>query len=73
VICIVRSRTPGKPSRVVIVNRASERFVADLLHESGAPGRNRESFLSISKQTPGESGTIETSLETQPFRRARPK
>ncbi|MFO1042613.1 MAG: thioredoxin domain-containing protein [Planctomycetaceae bacterium] len=73
VICIVRSRTPGKPSRVVIVNRASERFVADLLHESGAPGRTRESDLSISKQTPGESGTIETSLETQPFRRARPR
>lgn len=73
VICIVRSRTPGKPSRVVIVNRASERFVADLLHESGAPGRGSETGVAKSNRTPGESGTIETSLETQPFRRVRPK
>jgi hypothetical protein len=34
IICIVRPKTPGAPSRVVIVNQASERFVGDLLHES---------------------------------------
>ncbi len=37
IICIVRSKTPGVPSRVVIVNQASGRFVGDLLHESQAP------------------------------------
>ncbi len=38
IICIVRSKTPGLPSRVVIVNQASGRFVGDLLHESQATG-----------------------------------
>ncbi len=38
IICIVRSKTPGVPSRVVIVNQASGRFVGDLLHESQATG-----------------------------------
>ena len=37
IICIVRSKTPGLPSRVVIVNQASGRFVGDLLHESQTP------------------------------------
>jgi hypothetical protein len=37
VICIVRSKTPGMPSRVVIVNQASGRFVGDLLYEAQAP------------------------------------
>lgn len=37
IICIVRPKTPGAPSRVVIVNQASHRFVGDLLHESQAP------------------------------------
>ncbi len=36
IICIVRSKTPGTPSRVVIVNQASGRFVGDLLYESQA-------------------------------------
>jgi len=34
IICIVRPKTPGTSSRVVIVNQASQRFVGDLLHES---------------------------------------
>lgn len=35
IVCIVRPKTPGAASRVVIVNQASSRFVDDLLHESG--------------------------------------
>lgn len=34
VVCIIRPRTPGAMSRIVIVNEASERFTHDLLHES---------------------------------------
>ena len=37
IVCIVRSKKPGVPSRVVIVNQASGRFVGDLLHESQGP------------------------------------
>ena len=37
IVCIVRSKKPGVPSRVVIVNQASGRFVGDLLHESHGP------------------------------------
>ena len=36
IVCIVRPKTPGTMSRVVIVNQASSRFVSDLLHESGS-------------------------------------
>ncbi|MBS0201949.1 MAG: trypsin-like peptidase domain-containing protein [Planctomycetes bacterium] len=32
IVCIVR--TPGKPSRIVIIHQATERLVADLLHET---------------------------------------
>lgn len=35
IVCIVRPKTPGAVSRVVIVNQASPRFVDDLLYESG--------------------------------------
>lgn len=41
IICIVRSKTPGTPSRVVIVNQASGRFVGDLLYESQANPADR--------------------------------
>lgn len=70
VICIVRSRTPGKPSRVVIVNQASERFVADLLHESGGPGESR--LADRNSPLTESRGSIETSFETLPYRRVRP-
>lgn len=41
IVCIVRPKTAGGISRVVIVNQASSRFVDDLLHESG--GSRQES------------------------------
>lgn len=40
IVCIVRPKTPGATTRVVIVNQASSRFVNDLLHEPGSAGRN---------------------------------
>ena len=40
VVCIVRPKTPGATSRVVIINQATSRFVDDLLHESGGTNRN---------------------------------
>lgn len=54
IICIVRSRVPGQPSRVVIVNQASNRFVSDLLQETTGErgGANRR-----------DSQPVETSLE----------
>ncbi len=39
IVCIVRPKTPGAMSRVVIVNQATTRFVDDLLHESSGGGR----------------------------------
>jgi hypothetical protein len=69
VVCIIRSKTPGKPSRIVIVNQASGRFVADLLHESTSdPDR-----LTADKSRPQPSGPIETSFEPQPYRRQKTK
>jgi hypothetical protein len=43
IVCIVRPKTPGAISRVVIVNQASSRFVDDLLHESGGSRRETAS------------------------------
>jgi len=55
IICIVRSRVPGQPSRVVIVNQASSRFVADLLGESTG---NRDGLMGSAQSQP-----VETSLQ----------
>lgn len=71
IICIVRSKTPGKPSRVVIVNQASDHFVADLLHESQGAGRG------LVEQNAGNRpggyvaprDQVETSFAPKPFRR----
>jgi thiol-disulfide isomerase/thioredoxin len=71
IICIVRPKTPGAPSRVVIVNQASHRFVGDLLHESQAPVERapvqRDPRLVSSVAT----RPVETSFEPQPYRRQR--
>ena len=78
IICIVRPKTPGAPSRVVIVNQASHRFVGDLLHESQVPAeratvrREPTSSLNMARPTaPAVSRPIETSFEPQPYRRQR--
>jgi len=68
IICIVRPKTPGAVSRVVIVNQASQRFVGDLLHESQGPD---ERATARRKATPVEGRTIETSLESQRYSRQR--
>lgn len=72
VVCIVRSRTPGVPSRVIIVNQASERFVADLLHESRGDAGVRQANHSRAvpaKAGSQQSGPVETSYEPKPYRR----
>ena len=69
IICIVRPKTPGTPSRVVIVNQASPRFVGDLLHESQAPAERaiprRDAVSPQANRRP-----VETSFEPQPYRRS---
>ncbi|WP_162130594.1 thioredoxin domain-containing protein [Schlesneria paludicola] len=40
VVCIIRPRTPGAMSRIVIVNEATERFTHDLLHESDSRSKS---------------------------------
>lgn len=70
IICIVRPKTPGAPSRVVIVNQASPRFVGDLLHESQVPAERATARRdAVSPQT--NRRPIETSFEPQPYRRQR--
>ena len=70
IICIVRPKTPGAPSRVVIVNQASPRLVGDLLHESQVPAERatarRDAVSPQANRRP-----IETSFEPQPYRRQR--
>jgi len=76
IVCIVRSRTPGKPVRVVIVNQASERFVADLLNEStGDAGRMTADHGPAMRGEAGNvrSRPVETSFEPKPYRRQSPK
>lgn len=40
IVCIVRPKTPGALSRIVVVNQASSRFVDDLLRDSKGNGRS---------------------------------
>lgn len=67
IVCIVRPKTPGGISRVVIVNQASSRFVDDLLHESG--GSRQESTTAVrtksEKQPSVESGRASSRLAMQ--------
>lgn len=54
VVCIVRPKS-GAPSRVVIVNEASARFVGDLLHESGSgQDGSMTAAADNSKKAPGK-------------------
>ncbi len=70
IICIVRPKTPGAPSRVVIVNQASQRLVGDLLHESQAPAE-RATARRDAVSPPANRRPIETSFEPPPYRRQR--
>ena len=63
IVCIVRPKTPGAMSRVVIVNQASSRFVDDLLHESNG-GNRSESTASI--QNASSKKMIEKRPNTNP-------
>lgn len=71
IVCIVRSKTPGKPVRVVIVNQASDRFVADLLHESTADAGQLTADQAPAKRVSPQSqrSPIPTSFEPKPYRR----
>lgn len=71
IVCIVRSKTPGKPVRVVIVNQASDRFVADLLHESTADAGQLTADQAPAKRlsTQSQRSPIPTSFEPKPYRR----
>lgn len=51
IVCIVRPKTPGAASRVVIVNQASTRFVDDLLHESSGGSRMAPSVKTTARKS----------------------
>jgi len=75
IVCIVRSKIPGKPVRVVIVNQASDRFVSDLLHES-TPDAGRLTAEQGSPKRLSETAQrspIPTSFEPKAYRRSQPK
>lgn len=67
IVCIVRSKIPGKPSRIVIVHQATERFLADLLHESGGDDSR------LADRKPKKGGPIPTSVEMQRYIRQQDK
>ena len=71
ILCVVRSKVPGKADRVIIVKQASERLLADLLHETPAPNKARLADHSTRRTTgaPGSRSPIETSAEFQRFQR----
>ncbi len=78
IICIVRPKTPGAASRVVIVNQASHRFLDDLFYESQAPGERATARrdaaspdVSSHPTAPAVSRPMETSLGSQRYRRQR--
>ena len=71
IICIVRPKTPGAASRVVIVNQASHRFVGDLLHESQAPVERTTVQRDPRSTSSAATRPVETSFEPQPYRRQR--
>ena len=56
IVCIVRPKNKGAMSRVVIVNQASTRFVADLLHESGGSHRTDAAATVGHERTERSSG-----------------
>lgn len=71
VICIVRSKTPGGPSQVIVVNQASARFVADLLNESSGD-TNRVAARKPAAARHGavaSQGVIPTSFRAEPYHR----
>lgn len=74
IVCIVRSKTPGTPSRVVIINQASDRLLSDLMHETGSRDARGNLGQTTANRTMNNSngrGPIETSYELQQVRRPR--
>jgi hypothetical protein len=71
ILCVVRSKVPGKADRVIIVKQASERLLADLLHEAPSPNKARLADHSSGRTTgaPGSRPSIETSAEFHRFQR----
>lgn len=64
IVCIVRSKTPGTPSRVVIINQASDRLIGDLMHESGPRTGLGQTTANRTTNNANSRG-IETSYELQ--------
>ncbi|MDB5347910.1 MAG: thioredoxin [Schlesneria sp.] len=72
VLCVVRSKVPGKPDRVIIVKQASDRFLGDLLQGTDPVSSQRMAVDRPSKRTTGNPGSrapIETSAEFQQYQR----
>jgi thiol-disulfide isomerase/thioredoxin len=72
VLCVVRSKVPGKPDRVIIVKQASDRFLGDLLQGTDPDHGRRVAADHPSKRTtgiPGGRAPIETSAEFQQYQR----
>ncbi len=72
VVCIVRSKVPGKPDRVIIVKQASDRFMGDLLQATDSVNSQRMAADRPSKRTTGNPGSrapIETSAEFLQYQR----
>lgn len=63
IVCIVRPKTPGTISRVVIVNQATSRFVEDLLHESNGPRESQATAAKV-RSTPAAKGDTRTASQT---------
>jgi hypothetical protein len=75
IVCIVRPKTPGAASRVVIVNQASSRFVDDLLHESGGGRPDAAATVHTSpnskSETDSKNGVTSIAMQKPAVRRPR--
>ena len=72
VLCVVRSKVPGRPDRVIIVKQASDRFLGDLLQGTDPVNSQRMAADRPSKRTTGNPGSrapIETSAEFLQYQR----
>lgn len=66
VVCIIRSTSdPRAASRVVIINRASRKFVADLLGEVEGGARRTSGFEVRGSSGPGVSATSQATAATR--------
>ena len=65
IVFIVRPKTPGAMSRIVIVHQASEKLARDLLHESVSDSKpSGNETVQTSPPDPGKKSTVKRSLST---------